>query len=164
MPLNSDVFLVPPGYNAAQRVQITQGDRVGKGVFVSWVSPGEPGSSTVLYWVENIELKSSAQGIVLTYKSWDWEYLKSWFRTPGVGPDVPRTFGLIGDLGQTQDSNRPLSHYELNPAKGQTLLFLGDPSYSDAYLFHDNNRWDTWGRFIERNAALSTVDLDSRKS
>ncbi|XP_022769089.1 purple acid phosphatase-like isoform X4 [Durio zibethinus] len=77
-----------------------------------------------------------------------------WFITPPeVGPDVAYTFGLVGDLGQTHDSNRTLTHYELNPAKGQTLLFVGDLSYADAYPFHDNSRWDTWGRFIERNAA-----------
>lgn len=57
-----------------------------------------------------------------------------------------------GDLGQTYDSNRTLTHYEMNPVKGQTLLFVGDLSYADNYPFHDNTRWDTWGRFIERNA------------
>ncbi|KAL6995745.1 hypothetical protein U1Q18_005881 [Sarracenia purpurea var. burkii] len=77
-----------------------------------------------------------------------------WFITPPkVGPNVPYTFGLIGDLGQTYDSNRTLTHYEKNPAKGQALLFVGDLSYADDYPFHDNTRWDTWGRFIERNAA-----------
>ncbi|KAK8580858.1 hypothetical protein V6N12_071109 [Hibiscus sabdariffa] len=56
---------------------------------------------------------------------------------PRTGPDVPYTFGLIGDPGQTHDSNVTLSHYESNPKKGQTVLF-----------------WvDTWGSFIERNAA-----------
>ena len=60
---------------------------------------------------------------------------------------------LAGDLGQSYDSNRTLSHYELNPAKGQTVLFLGDLSYADNYLNHDNVRWDTWGRFVERSVA-----------
>lgn len=32
-------------------------------------------------------------------------------------------------------------------------MFLGDLSYSNDYPYHDNVRWDTWGRFIERNAA-----------
>ncbi|XP_010549271.1 PREDICTED: fe(3+)-Zn(2+) purple acid phosphatase 12 [Tarenaya hassleriana] len=77
-----------------------------------------------------------------------------WFVTPPKpGPDVPYIFGLIGDLGQTYDSNRTLSHYEMNPQKGQTMLFLGDLSYADSYPFHDNARWDTWGRFTERIAA-----------
>lgn len=58
-----------------------------------------------------------------------------------------------GDLGQTYDSNRTLTHYESNPAKGQTVLFVGDLSYADDYPNHDNTRWDTWSRFIERNAA-----------
>ncbi|KAK9269977.1 hypothetical protein L1049_025550 [Liquidambar formosana] len=181
MPLDSDVFQVPPGYNAPQQVHITQGDHEGKAVIVSWVTPDEPGSNTVLYWTDNSKQKSSANGIVLTYKyfnytsgyihhctienlevsqsyngCWNWEYHKTIlvYSPPRAGPDVPYTFGLIaGDLGQTYDSNRTLTHYELNPTKGQTLLFVGDLSYSDDYPFHDNNRWDTWGRFIERSAA-----------
>ncbi|XP_016650475.1 PREDICTED: purple acid phosphatase 2-like [Prunus mume] len=77
-----------------------------------------------------------------------------WFTTPPeVGPDVPYTFGLIGDLGQTFDSNRTLTHYELNPLKGQTVLYLGDLSYANDYPYHDNVRWDTLGRFTERSAA-----------
>lgn len=181
MPLDSDVFRVPPGYNAPQQVHITQGDHEGKGVIVSWVTPDEPGSNTVLYWAENSTLKQQAHGIVLTYNyfnytsnyihhctiedlEFDTKYYYevgvgnttrqfSFTTPPGVGPDVPYTFGIIGDLGQTYDSNRTLTHYELNPIKGQTVLFVGDLSYADDYPFHDNNRWDTWGRFIERNAA-----------
>ncbi|KAK8989011.1 hypothetical protein V6N11_030379 [Hibiscus sabdariffa] len=181
MPLNSDVFRVPPGYNAPQQVHITQGDHLGKAVIVSWVTPDEPGSKSVRYWAESSKLNNSAEGIVLTYKyfnytsgyihhctigdlEFDTKYYyevgigksarRFWFVTPpAVGPDVPYTFGLIGDLGQTHDSNSTVTHYELNPSKGQTLLFVGDLSYADAYPFHDNTRWDTWGRFIERNAA-----------
>jgi hypothetical protein len=33
------------------------------------------------------------------------------------------------------------------------MLYVGDLSYANDYPFHDNNRWDTWGRFIERVAA-----------
>lgn len=58
-----------------------------------------------------------------------------------------------GDLGQTYDSNITLTHYEQNPNKGQTVLYVGDLSYADNYPFHDNVRWDTWGRFVERSVA-----------
>jgi len=58
-----------------------------------------------------------------------------------------------GDLGQTYDSNRTLAHYESNPHKGQAVLFVGDLSYADNHPNHDNVRWDTWGRFVERNNA-----------
>jgi hypothetical protein len=60
---------------------------------------------------------------------------------------------FAGDLGQTYDSNRTLTHYENNPAKGQAVLFVGDLSYADNYPNHDNVRWDTWGRFVERSVA-----------
>ena len=57
-----------------------------------------------------------------------------------------------GDLGQSYDSNITLAHYESNLAKGQAVLFVGDLSYADNYN-HNNIRWDTWGRFVERSAA-----------
>ncbi|KAK7263875.1 hypothetical protein RJT34_31473 [Clitoria ternatea] len=193
MPLDSDVFAVPSGYNAPQQefsflllfesmsVHITQGDLVGKAVIVSWVTEDEPGSSKVRYWSENSNHKKIAEGKLVTYRFFNYssgfihhttirnlEYntkyyyevglgnttRQFWFVTPPeVGPDVPYTFGLIGDLGQTFDSNKTLSHYELNPRKGQTVLFVGDLSYADNYPNHDNVRWDTWGRFTERSVA-----------
>jgi len=60
------------GVNLGLKVHITQGDHVGKGVIVSWVTPDEPGSSTVLYWAENSQLKSRADGFVLTYKYFNY--------------------------------------------------------------------------------------------
>ncbi|KAI5656116.1 hypothetical protein M9H77_24909 [Catharanthus roseus] len=182
MPLDSDVFKLPPGYNVPQQVHITQGDYEGKAVIVSWITADEQGSSSVQYFAENnSKLVRHADGIVLSYKfynytsgyihhctltnlEYDTKYYyqvgignttrQFWFVTPPkVGPDVPYTFGLIGDLGQTYDSNNTLTHYEMNPAKGQTLLYVGDLSYADDHPFHNNIRWDTWGRFIERSAA-----------
>ncbi|XP_021827947.1 purple acid phosphatase-like [Prunus avium] len=180
MPLDSDVFKVPPGYNAPQQVHITQGDQLGKAVIVSWVTVDEPGSNTVVYWSAK-GIKEMAVGEVTTYKfynytsgyihhtiisnlNFDTKYhyvvgidhtkRQFWFITPPeVGPDVPYTFGLIGDLGQTYDSNATLTHYELNPQKGQAVLFVGDLSYADLHPNHDNVRWDTWGRFTERSVA-----------
>ncbi|KAG5247816.1 Fe(III)-Zn(II) purple acid phosphatase family protein [Salix suchowensis] len=166
MPLDSDVFKVPPGYNAPQQVHITQGDHVGKGVIVSWVTADESGSDTVIYWSENSIQKKQAEGKTYTYKFYNYTsgYIhhciirnlefntkyyyvvgvghttrQFWFTTPpAVGPDVPYTFGLIGDLGQSYDSNRTLTHYENNPTKGQAVLFVGDLSYADTYPNHDN--------------------------
>lgn len=180
MPLDSDVFRVPPGDNAPQQVHITQGDLEGRAVIVSWVTPEEPGSDEVHYWSEHSN-KKTAEGRHVTYKffnytsgfihhctiknlEFDTKYYyevghgkttrQFWFTTPpAVGPDVPYTFGVIGDLGQSFDSNKTLTHYEMNPQKGQAVLFLGDLSYADNYPNHDNVRWDTWGRFVERSVA-----------
>ncbi|KAJ4809274.1 Purple acid phosphatase [Rhynchospora pubera] len=180
MPLDADVFRVPPGYNAPQQVHITQGDLTGTAVIVSWVTPDEPGSSKVHYGKDKNKLDHTAKGVLTKYSYYnytsgyihhcllkDLEYdtlyyyevgkkesaRQFWFKTPPkVGPDVPYTFGLIGDLGQTFDSNITLSHFESNPTSG-ALLFVGDLSYADNYPFHDNVRWDTWGRFTERTAA-----------
>lgn len=181
MPLHSDVFSVPPGHNAPQQVHITQGDHDGRAVIVSWVTMEEQGSNKVMYWKESSKEKKSAHGKTSKYKYYDYtsgyihhctikhlEYDTKyyyelgngqsprtfWFMTPPkVGPDVPYTFGLIGDLGQSYDSNLTLTHYENNPIKGQTLLFLGDLSYADNYPNHDNTRWDSWARFVERSTA-----------
>ncbi|KAJ0241859.1 Purple acid phosphatase 10 [Hirschfeldia incana] len=181
MPLHSDVFRVPPGHNAPQQVHITQGDIEGKAVIVSWVTQEAPGSNTVHYWKEHSSKKHKAHGKTNTYKFYNYtsgyihhctirnlEYdskyyyvvgvgqteRKFWFFTPPkAGPDVPYTFGLIGDLGQTFDSNITLTHYEHSPKKGQAVLFVGDLSYADNHPNHDNNRWDSWGRFAERSTA-----------
>ncbi|CAI0435959.1 unnamed protein product [Linum tenue] len=184
MPLDSDVFSVPPGYNAPQQVHITQGDMEGKGVIVSWTTPHEPGSNTVLYWADGKSKRKSrrAEGTVLRYKyinytsgyihhciiaglEFDTKYYyevgigriptrRFWFITPPKpGPDVPYTFGLIGDLGQTPDSNTTVDHYMSNPRNPKAMLFVGDLSYADAYPLGDNTRWDTWGRFTERLVA-----------
>ncbi|KAI3446155.1 hypothetical protein Pfo_002820 [Paulownia fortunei] len=140
MPLYSDVFRVPPGYNAPQQVHITQGDHVGKAVTVSWVTTAEPGSNTVLYWSENNnKRKLKAEGILTTYKFYNY------------------TSGYIHhctlDNLQTYDSNSTLTHYESNPTKGEAVLFVGDLSYADKYPNHDNTRWDTWGMVVERSNA-----------
>ncbi|XP_078436279.1 purple acid phosphatase 2-like [Wolffia australiana] len=181
MPLNADVFRVPPGFNAPQQVHITQGDYDGKEIIVSWVTPTEPGSSVVLYGQSPDKLTSRSIGIVLRYTFYNYtsgfihhcllqnlqyntKYYYQvgvgqsprtfWFTTPpAIGPDAPYVFGLIADLGQSYDSNKTLSHYEANPRKGQTVLFAGDLTYADTYPLQDNNRWDTWGRFVERSTA-----------
>nr|GLL48823.1 Purple acid phosphatase 1 [Ipomoea trifida] len=182
MPWDSDVFAVPSGYNAPQQVHITQGDYEGRGVIISWTTPyDKAGANTVYYWAENSKVQKRAMGTVVTYKYYnytsafihhctikDLEYdtkyyyrlgfgdakRQFWFVTPPKpGPDVPYVFGLIGDIGQTYDSNTTLTHYEQNSAKGQAVLFMGDLSYADRWPNHDNNRWDTWGRFSERSVA-----------
>ncbi|KQK10030.1 purple acid phosphatase 2 [Brachypodium distachyon] len=180
MPLDADVFRPPAGHNAPQQVHITQGNHDGTAMIISWVTTIEPGSSTVLYGTSQDNLNCSAKGKHTQYTfynytsgyihhstvknlEFDTKYYyavgteqtlrKFWFRTPPKsGPDVPYTFGLIGDLGQSFDSNVTLAHYESN-SKAQAVLFVGDLSYADNYPYHDNVRWDTWARFVERNLA-----------
>lgn len=181
MNFDSDVFAVPPGYNAPQQVHITQGDHDGKAVIVTWVTMDKAGSNKVWYGKSENNLDFSAKGKYTRYKfynytsgyihhcvlknlEYDTKYFyevgsgysnrKFWFTTPPkVGLDVPYTFGIIGDLGQTYDSNKTLTHYQNNPKKGQTMLYLGDLSYADNSPNHNNVKWDTWGRFTERSAA-----------
>ncbi|KAM1006174.1 hypothetical protein ACFX2A_002956 [Malus domestica] len=52
---------------------------------------------------------------------------KFWFITPEVGPDATYTFGLIGDLGQTYDSNKTLTHYRVKPAERTSCTVCWGP-------------------------------------
>ncbi|KAG5596953.1 hypothetical protein H5410_038185 [Solanum commersonii] len=172
----------PPGYNSPEQVHITQGDHIGRSVIVSWVTPLESQSNYVTFWAEGAKHhhKHKAHAKTTSYKYYNYtsgyihhaiiKRLKynvtyiyqlgehnstrtfSFTTPPKVGPDVPYIFGIIGDLGQTFDSNQTLEHYLSNP-KGQAMLVVGDLSYADHYPFHDNVRWDTFGRFIEKSAA-----------
>lgn len=54
------------------KVHITQGDDVGKGVIVSWVTMDEPGSNTVLYWSGNTKQIQKAQARITTYKFYNY--------------------------------------------------------------------------------------------
>lgn len=182
MPFDADVFRLPPGYNAPQQVHITLGDQAGTAMTVSWVTASEPGSSTVRYGrgsPDPRKMKLSARGTRTRYSYVNYTsgfihhctltglkhgakyyYAMGFGHTvrsfsftvpPKPGPDVPFKFGLIGDLGQTFDSNSTLSHYESNG--GAAVLFVGDLSYADTYPLHDNRRWDSWARFVERSVA-----------
>ncbi|KAI4376069.1 hypothetical protein MLD38_013863 [Melastoma candidum] len=181
LPFDADVFAEPPGHNAPQQVHITQGNHDGRAMIVSWVYPFKGGSKRVHYHNEKTGEKKHANAIVVKYKWYNYtsgyihhctiknlEYDTKYYYTigggdtrrtfsfvtpPEPGPDVPYTFGLIGDLGQTVDSNRTLTHYEHNPYKGKAVLMIGDLSYADDHPYHNNERWDSWGRFVERSVA-----------
>ncbi|KAH0892142.1 LOW QUALITY PROTEIN: hypothetical protein HID58_054571, partial [Brassica napus] len=116
IPLDSDVFHVPPGCNAPQQVHITQEDLEGKAVIVTQKARG---SNTVLYWKKHSKKMLKSHGKSKTYKFYNYtsghihhctisnlEYYymvgvgqterKLWFLTPPKpGPDIPYTFGLI---------------------------------------------------------------------
>ncbi|CDY47560.1 BnaA08g07270D [Brassica napus] len=180
IPLDHKVFKVPKGYNAPQQVHITQGDYDGKAVIVSWVTPDEPGSSTVHYGAVQGNYDFVAKGTFSNYTFYKYKsgythhcllsgleyntkyYYKIesgessrefWFVTPPhVHPDASYKFGIIGDLGQTFNSLSTLEHYMRSGA--QAVLFLGDLSYADRYQYNDVGvRWDTWGRFVEPSTA-----------
>lgn len=73
LPLDSDVFRVPSGYNVPQQAHITQGDNEGKRIIVSRVTMYEAGSSTVWYWSENNKHhKNKAKRSVTNYKFYNY--------------------------------------------------------------------------------------------
>jgi hypothetical protein len=124
IPLESEWFAVPNGYNAPQQVHITQGDYNGKAVIVSWVTVAEPGTSEVLYGKNEHQYDQRVEGTVTNYTFYDYKsgyihhclvdgleyntkyYYKIgsgdsarefWFETPpAIDPDASYTFGIIG--------------------------------------------------------------------
>ncbi|KAI4380635.1 hypothetical protein MLD38_006803 [Melastoma candidum] len=181
IPIENEVFAVPKGHNAPQQVHITQGDYDGRAMIVSWVTPDEPGSSTVRFEKSAKNYGLSAEGNVTNYTFYKYKsgyihhclleglehgtkyYYKIgngesarefWFTTPPrIDPDASYKFGIIGDLGQTYNSLSTLEHYMMSGASA--VLFVGDLSYADRYQYNDVGvRWDTWGRFVERSTAF----------
>ncbi|MCO5562362.1 hypothetical protein L7F22_015988 [Adiantum nelumboides] len=180
MPINSEAFRVPEGFNAPQQVHITQGDYDGRAVIISWVRPSNQAPHVLSYGLANdtsqfVEVNSNITSYTFanyksgfihhcvikdlmydtnyTYRIGQGSYFRQfWFITPPKpGPDVAYTFGVIGDLGQTYDSQKTFQHYKMS--NGQTVLYLGDLSYADRYPFDNGERWDTWGRFVEPSTA-----------
>ncbi|EEF31627.1 Purple acid phosphatase precursor, putative [Ricinus communis] len=157
IPLDDPVFASPAGYNAPHQVHITQGDYNGTAVIISWVTPDEPGSNQVKYGKSEKHYDSVAEGTYDTkyyYKLGEGNSSREfWFQTPPmVNPDVPYTFGIIGDLGQTYNSLSTLRHFM--QSRGQAVIFLGDLSYADKHSFNDVGiRWDSWGRLVENSTA-----------
>ncbi|XP_010531065.1 PREDICTED: purple acid phosphatase 25 [Tarenaya hassleriana] len=181
--MDLETFPPPPGFNAPEQVHITQGDYTGRGMIISWVTPLNLGSNAVTYWAaeNNGRHKHRSHASTKFYRFYDYtsgyihhatiKGLKydtkynyelgsgnstrrfSFTTPPEIGPDVPYTFGVMGDLGQTLASNETLSHYMSNP-KGQAVLFAGDLSYADNHPNHDQRKWDSWGRFVERSTAF----------
>ncbi|KAH7519970.1 hypothetical protein FEM48_Zijuj08G0094000 [Ziziphus jujuba var. spinosa] len=174
-------FPPPQGFNAPEQVHITQGDHVGRSMIISWVTPMEKYPNTVTYWAEGKDKhKHKKHSSIKFYKYFNYtsgyihhatikrlEYNTRYFyelgngkatrqffftTPPKVGPDVPYTFGIIGDMGQTYDSNQTFEHYMSN-TKAQAVLYVGDLSYADDHPYHDNVRWDTWARFVEKSNA-----------
>ncbi|KAF4392084.1 hypothetical protein F8388_004413 [Cannabis sativa] len=134
IPLDHEVFAVPPGYNAPQQVHITQGDYDGKAVIISWITPDEPGSSEVQYGKSNKNYEFTALGTAPTKYTF-YQYKSGYIH-----------HCLLSNL----------EHYMESKAKA--VLFLGDLSYADRYASsyeYDQIglRWDTWGRFVEPSTA-----------
>ncbi|KAG7633450.1 Iron/zinc purple acid phosphatase-like C-terminal domain [Arabidopsis suecica] len=149
MPL--ETFPLPAGYNAAEQVHITQGDHDGRGMIISWVTPlNEDGSNVVTYIGSPIVMYETKYFYELGTGRSTRQF--NFMTAPKVGPDVPYTFGVIGDLGQTFASNQTLYNYMSN-SKGQAVLFAGDLSYADDHPNHDQRKWDSYGRFVEPSAA-----------
>lgn len=64
--------------------------------------------------------------------------------TSYVGSFYPATFGVVGDLGQTIDSEITLNHIS-NNKNIQLILHAGDLSYADC----NQQLWDSYGELIE---------------
>ncbi|CAM6102604.1 unnamed protein product [Calypogeia fissa] len=65
------------------------------------------------------------------------------FKTPPpAGPNVPITFAVVGDLGQTANTQSTLDH--IQQSSYDVLILPGDLSYADG----DQPRWDSYGHLV----------------
>ena len=81
-----------------------------------------------------------------------WSQIFTVTSHPGVGPDIPFYFGVIGDLGQTANSNETVQHMLAQP-RIQCILHAGDLSYSDddedKYGAKADAEWRTYQNMIQ---------------
>jgi hypothetical protein len=70
---------------------------------------------------------------------------------PGVGADIPHTFAIVGDLGQTANSQSTVQHIMDRKPAVDSVMHVGDLSYADS----DEPRWDSWGQLVQPLAATT---------
>ncbi|KAF4320107.1 hypothetical protein BBO99_00002441 [Phytophthora kernoviae] len=73
-----------------------------------------------------------------------WSDIYTFKTVVPVGSEAPLTFGVIGDLGQTEYSEQTLRHLSTVPSLS-AVLHAGDLSYADS----DQYRWDRWGKLVQ---------------
>ncbi len=69
---------------------------------------------------------------------------------PGVGPEVPHVFAIVGDLGQTNNSASTVAHIQ-SSGRVNSVMHVGDLSYADS----DEPRWDSWQNLIQPLSATT---------
>lgn len=73
-----------------------------------------------------------------------WSEVANFTSHPGVGADVPVKFGVIGDMGQTVNSQDTLTHMMASSPSYTNIIHVGDLSYADDY----EPRWDSWQNMV----------------
>ena len=76
----------------------------------------------------------------------DIQYFKT---LPKIGDSQKITFGVLGDIGQTEHSVSTLKHL-MNEPNISMILHAGDLSYADC----DQDLWDSYGEMIEPLATM----------
>ena len=114
---------------------------------------GAPGKSyaTLGYkspFIHNVRLSGLALSTTYSYKCGDdttgWTNTATFTSSPGVGPKIPYTFGVVGDLGQTNYSLATMQHMLAAPHI-DSVFITGDISYADS----DQPRWDSFQRLAQ---------------
>ncbi|KAG7389626.1 hypothetical protein PHYPSEUDO_010023 [Phytophthora pseudosyringae] len=74
-----------------------------------------------------------------------WSAVYSFKTAVPVGSEAPLTFGIVGDLGQTEYSEQTIRHLTDYHSKLSAIVCAGDLSYADSEQY----RWDRWGKLVE---------------
>ena len=96
-----------------------------------------------------VRLSGLSLSTVIYYRCGDaargsWSTPATFTSSPGVGADIPYTFAVIGDLGQTATSNSTMQHVLAAPHV-DSVIIAGDVSYADS----DQPRWDSFQRLAQ---------------
>jgi len=111
--------------------------------------------------IHRATLTSLRVNTVYTYhvgsNSSGWSTPQQFTSHPGIGLIYPVSFGVIGDLGQTNYSNATIFHVKSIQPQVNSVFITGDLSYADS----DQPRWDSFGRLIQPLA--STIPWVGKK-
>jgi predicted phosphodiesterase len=96
--------------------------------------------------IHHVELNNLKPNTQYFYKCGDKNQseLNTFITGLSVGSFLPITFGVLGDLGQTNDSSMTINHIS-NNKNIQLILHAGDLSYADC----NQQLWDKYGILIE---------------
>lgn len=117
------------------------------------VASGAPGKSYATLGYESgfihiVRIKGLALATTYAYKCGDdatgWTVPATFTSSPGVGADIPYTFGVVGDLGQTNFSLATMQHLLACPYC-DSVFITGDLSYADS----EQPRWDSFQRLMQ---------------
>jgi len=125
----------------------------------SFISKYKPEFNYTSEFIHHVQLSQLESNTRYFYKVGSSGQVTSFLTPPAVSRDAKLVFAIMGDLGQTNNSNATIHQVisSINTRNVVSAMIVGDMSYADSawqpesWNFYDCNqtRWDRWGRLIE---------------